>query len=69
MKDIRDALLEGLPQAIEVIENGLPRADGKLGATSTGFEESCKKSARDIGIDQEDMGETTSHLVSPIDTL
>src|SRR5204862_8316376 len=36
---------------------------GKLGTTSTEFEEPCKKSASIIGIDRKDIGETASHLV------
>jgi hypothetical protein len=36
---------------------------GNLGPTSTDFEESCKKSARNIGIDHPEPGETVSGAV------
>jgi len=43
--------------------------DGNLGATSTDFEVSCRKSASIIGIDGSRPGESAPHLTSSIDIL
>ena len=55
-------------QEEEIVTASLPQEQpemlaGNLGATSTAFEVSCRKSARNLGIDPSESGETGSSAV------